>query len=284
MFKYGIVILNYNSHADTIDLTNSLLSFNIPTLKIVIVDNCSSLEGFDEVKAKFLILPNVHIIENKENRGYGYGNNIGIKYLSDSGVRYIVISNPDITINSPHVLDEMFYIIKENKYPVIAPQVFNLKSQIINPSNRKRPSRKEIDKMKLKHATVFKFLYYCVLSLTYLLSFNKWNRKMRKYQHDVDVKTTEVYRVHGSFFMIDVDFFISNNMFPVFDENVFLFFEEYIIAEKVKTCSAKLLLINYVNVIHKEDTSQKKNVIDRIRYDILASKSLGYICKKYFNK
>ncbi|NMC98148.1 MAG: glycosyltransferase family 2 protein [Bacteroidales bacterium] len=282
MFKYGIVILNYNSHSDTIDLTNNLLSFNITSLKIVIVDNCSSREGFDEVIAKFLTLPNVHVIENKENRGYGYGNNIGIKYLLDSGVRYILISNPDIEINSPYVLHEMFRIIKENKYPVIAPQVLNVQSQIINPSNRKRPSNEEIEKIRLRHSTVFRYIYYFILCIIYLLSFNKWNRKRKNFDHNPSIKTTEVYRVHGSFFMIDLKFFITNNIFPVFDENVFLFFEEYIIAEKVKSNEGKILLLNYVNVLHKEDASQKKDILNRIKYEIMASRALGYVYNNYF--
>lgn len=282
MFKYGIVILNYNSHPDTIELTERLLSFNIPVLKIVIVDNCSSRKGFDEVKSKFSGMPRFQIIENKENKGYGYGNNTGINYLVELGVRYIIISNPDIEINSPSVLDELVKSIQKNEYAVIAPQIYNMQSQVINPSGRKRPSQKEIGKMKLKHAAGFRYIYYILLFLAYIISFNKWDRKRKNFRHDTNVSIAEVYRVHGSFFMLDVDFFISNNIYPVFDENVFLFFEEYIIAEKVRTHGGKILLLNYINVLHKEDTSQQKNIFGRIKYDILASKALGYVCKNYF--
>jgi GT2 family glycosyltransferase len=240
--------------------------------------------GFEEVKSKFSKVKNIEILVNRQNKGYGFGNNVGIKSLVDAGVRYIVISNPDIEISSPLVLYEMFRVIEESKYIVIAPQVFNLQSQVINPSNRECPSIKEIGIMRLKHSSIIKYIYYLSLILIYFLSFNKWKRKRKDFFHNSKVITTEVYRVHGSFFIFDSQFFISNQIFPIFDENVFLFFEEYVIAEKVKAFGGKILLLNYIDVLHKEDTSQKKNIFNRIKYDIMASKSLAYIYKNYFEK
>ena len=90
--KTGIVILNYNSYDLTCNLVKRCLSMQRLD-KIVIVDNHSN-DNFDDFCNQ---LNNVKIkyIKNSKNAGYASGNNIGLKYLVEEGFEIGFIANPD---------------------------------------------------------------------------------------------------------------------------------------------------------------------------------------------
>ena len=90
----GIVILNYNDYKTTSEMLENIKNMKVLD-HIVVVDNNSSdnsLKELDKYKSK-----KIDIVANKENKGYAYGNNVGIKYLRDNyKCDYVFISNPDI--------------------------------------------------------------------------------------------------------------------------------------------------------------------------------------------
>jgi len=102
MKKISIIIVTYNSSELIVDCINSIYKHNdigTANIEIIVVDNSSeevSLKMFTllkEIYGKQLIL-----IKNKENLGYGHGNNIGIK--SSTG-DIVCIMNPDIRLSEP---------------------------------------------------------------------------------------------------------------------------------------------------------------------------------------
>jgi len=93
--EVSIIIVTYNSSAIIEDCLQSIYNYeDISKLEIIIVDNASS----DITMLKHLIassFPEVKIINNENNDGYGQGNNIGIKAAKG---RYILIMNPDVRL------------------------------------------------------------------------------------------------------------------------------------------------------------------------------------------
>lgn len=94
--KLSVIILTYNSESHIDSCLQSIFINNDlgNDLEIIIVDN-NSLEQ-DKLNAYINEeYPQVHYIQNKENSGYGAGNNIGIRA---SRSKYVLIMNPDVQL------------------------------------------------------------------------------------------------------------------------------------------------------------------------------------------
>ncbi len=99
------VILNWNRADLTIRGVESIISV-CPHVEIIIVDNGSTDDSVMILKARF---PDITIIENCENLGFGAGNNPGIRYALEHKAQYVWLLNNDIIIESgslPAMLDK----------------------------------------------------------------------------------------------------------------------------------------------------------------------------------
>lgn len=89
----SVIIVNYNS---TEDLRACLASIDRETagigFEVIVVDNASSGDGLDSVRASF---PRVRFITNAVNRGFAAANNQGIAVARG---RYLQLLNPDTEI------------------------------------------------------------------------------------------------------------------------------------------------------------------------------------------
>jgi len=115
-----IIILNYNRWKDTVDLLKSIMKSNLSTINMVVVDNRSTDDSIDQITRYFNSLDikfskikykdgdfsnpefagsGITIICTDKNGGYGYGNNIGIKYAMKNNCDYILILNNDTIVN-----------------------------------------------------------------------------------------------------------------------------------------------------------------------------------------
>ncbi len=87
----GVVIVNFNSGALTLQCVQSLLAHHIaPATQIVVVDNASpDASGLMLRKA---LPPGVNLIDARKNRGFGAGINLGVAALS---TQLVLVLNPD---------------------------------------------------------------------------------------------------------------------------------------------------------------------------------------------
>ena len=94
--KVCIIILNYNNYEDTIECIKSIKSV-IPfqMIDIVVVDNNSSNGSVNVIENQF---QDIIMIKSNVNKGYAYGNNLGLKYAIENGYRYSCILNNDTII------------------------------------------------------------------------------------------------------------------------------------------------------------------------------------------
>jgi len=87
----SVIIVIYNHKKYMEDCINSVLKQNYPH-ELIVVDNCSSDGSAQLVREKF---PDIKLIESPENKGYGAGNNLGVRHASGE---YITILNPDTIV------------------------------------------------------------------------------------------------------------------------------------------------------------------------------------------
>lgn len=253
--KTGIVILNYNDYKTTIKLINKIKNYkNID--EFVIVDNLSTDNSYEELKK--IENKNIKILKSDKNGGYGYGNNIGCKYLID---KYsdcnIIISNPDINFNE-EVINNLTNLLKEEHIGIVAPVIIQNEEKIIG---RKKYS-------------IYKEILLNIVGINRI--YNKYLNKPHKLCYNSG-GLVEVELFSGCFFatkgnvMQKIDFF---------DENIFLYYEENILTTKLKKLGYKIIVDTNSEVIHEHSVSISKtyNNIDKFK---LLKDSQYYYFKNY---
>ncbi len=119
----SIIIVTYNHLGYIGACLNSLLTQDYPH-EIILVDNCSRDGTVDYVRTNF---PMVKIIGSQDNRGYGAGNNLGVK--SAQG-KYIVILNPD-TVAEEGWLRELILPLHQDKI-ITTPKILTYDGKHLN--------------------------------------------------------------------------------------------------------------------------------------------------------
>ena len=90
-----------------------------------------------------------------------------------------------------------------------------------------------------------------------------------------DISQVEV--VSGCFFLMKTSTLEEINYF---DENLFLYYEENVLAKKIQMINKKIIVVNKIEVIHNHSISIDKNV-NKIRKLKLQKKSQLYFQKVY---
>ncbi|MGM5470802.1 glycosyltransferase family 2 protein [Flavobacteriaceae bacterium LMO-SS05] len=114
-----IVILNYNSSKDTIELYTQIKEF-YKGLSIIIVDNNSELKDKNNLA---LNVKNEEIIYISKNIGYAGGNNIGIRKALEEQAEYVWILNPDIRLENNTLTILMETIQKNKNVAAVGPRI-----------------------------------------------------------------------------------------------------------------------------------------------------------------
>lgn len=94
--KVFIIILNYNGFNDTLECIKSLEKLTYKNYEIVIVDNNSTDNSFNQLKKVFG--EKYKLISSGKNKGFAFGNNIGIKYALENEAEYILLINNDTIV------------------------------------------------------------------------------------------------------------------------------------------------------------------------------------------
>lgn len=259
--KTAFLIVNYNDYKTTIQLLNNIKEFQ-SLGKIVVVDNNSTDNSFNEIKKyikknkkdKF-----IDIIKNFENKGYGSGVNYGAKYLKKTlGDCYIVVSNADIIIYSDEDISKLISTFDSNT-AVVAPII----------KEHTGISR------GWKVPTPFQD---SLLNIIYIHKYLK--PKLLFYKNEYySEKNIQVDAVSGCFFIINSKYLEQINYF---DENIFLYYEENTLAQKLKKINKKTIINTQVEVFHNHSVTIDKNINKLKKYKIL-KKSQMYFQKKYNN-
>ena len=124
--EVAILILNWNNYPDTKRCLESLSKISYPDVSIILVDNGSDDSSGVDLAAEF---PYVHTIFTGENLGFAAGNNVGLHYILDQGIPYVLLLNNDTEVVNPGFLEVLVQeMIKMEDVAVIGPRVHNYDS------------------------------------------------------------------------------------------------------------------------------------------------------------
>ena len=253
MKKIGFIIINFNDHKTTKKLINNIKNYKIID-EIVVVDNKSTDKSVLELQK----IDNITLIANEENYGFAKAINIGCKYLINKYKDcYIFVSNSDIRIEEENDLKELVKTFKVKDIALVGPVIKEPDGVV---RGWKLTSVNEdilmniplINRVYRKKLLNYKDSYY-----TTLLSY-------------VDI-------VKGCFFLIDSKALEKINYL---DENTFLYYEENILAKKLKVKKYKTVINNKVTIYHDHAKTISKNVNNINRYKI-TKESFMYYEKNY---
>lgn len=280
MFRVVTVILNYNSDAD--------LQLSVPQLHsqtgidhaVVIVDNASKPEcvrrvqrwlshrfpnsifgSVSEVKTWINANPHqaqvngqIYLALNDENRGYSAGNNVGLRIAEQLGATYVVIANPDIRLPSDDVVVRLVLsLLKYSGAAVIGPAILDSSGNHQNPMYEPSP---------------YEEAFFPILKKIQQRKVEHYLREKLDSSHPKKVE-----KVHGSFFLARLADFQSIGLF---DENVFLYCEEAILAKRLQARHRELIFDPSIRVMHERGDKARGNVS-------LYLTSRNYYLKRYCN-
>lgn len=122
--KVYVIIVTYNAMKWVDKCFTSLRDSTVKVYPVVI-DNLSKDETVGYIKEHY---PEVHIIENKENRGFGQANNQGIEYAYKQGATHLFLLNQDAWVNSDSI-EKMVEIQDKYDLSVVSPIHLNGKGE-----------------------------------------------------------------------------------------------------------------------------------------------------------
>lgn len=262
-YKYVFIVLVYINGNDLEEFIESINCQVSDSFKIVIVN--SYYDNLSEEKIKSIAEEFDCDFISVENKGYSYGNNIGIEHASKNyKYDYIIISNPDI------IITKWNEITKNTNPQIIAPAICTKRGKKQNPNWA----------IDCHIANKFIYIGYKNNNKIFLIlgiGINKIIRGIFNILFKLfKAKEWNVYSPHGSFIIFNKKAIFE--LKPIFDENVFLFSEEAILAKKAKINKIQTKMTSKIKVLHKEDGSVS---LSNINENKELAKSYIYYFEKY---
>jgi len=281
--QIDLIVLNFLTYEDTYENIKSLVyatNYKEIDLQVIVVDNLRDEKKLNNLKSKLDEFNlKIKYVGSSKNLGFANGMNLGIKH---SRKKFVICSNNDILYEKFDFQNFLSPYVRDSRIAVIGPSIKNLDNEYQNPYIVNEVDWK-ILKRKLKNYLFFSipfgYAFYYLWSLkNEILNKNKTSKTHK-------MNSGYVYALHGAYFMLTPVYF---KYYDGLDENTFLFSEELILAERVKSKMLREFYFSEEEVIHKEDSAtnmllnkrfKKLNFILRENY-----KSRKYFFKEYIWK
>jgi len=255
-----ILVLNYNDAVTTTSFVNSVKDYSC-VRKILVVDNHSKDNSLECLKA--LENDKVIVVDSGENKGYGAGNNFGIRYLNEHyQSEYILLSNPDVIVEENVLVELEKFLRNNNEYAIAAPFMLNAKGVKQYNTAFRIPSKWEY-----------------ILSIDLLLTKIKGSFYYKNIESE-NVKIKDVGSVTGSMFMMRTKDMLEYGMY---DDNIFLYCEELVMGIKMQNAHKKIALLTDYTFVHNHSVSISKTYKSLVAKQRLFMDSKLYAIKHYYH-
>lgn len=247
------VILNYNDAPTTVKLLKHIKDFGTID-NIVVVDNYSTDNSWEELQS--YKNEKIKLIKTEKNGGYGFGNNVGIKYSVETlNANYVLIANPDVIFEND-LIEKLVASFDDNSDVAVVSAIQN------NSQN-----------WAWKDCSILQYI------LATSLFFEVW-LSIRKYSKSYFFNKTEVpvFAVPGSLLMVDAKKMINYGMY---DEEFFLYYEEPVLAQKMTNAGFKTILRLDTSYIHNHHTTTLKTLKRWSKQHNFLLKSAELFLRKY---
>lgn len=253
-YEIAVVIINYNSSALTIDCIKSLLekTSNDLTLQVVIVDNASAIEDYEQLKLYAETLPDsIQLIRSRINTGFGGGNMIGMNQCDS---KYIAFLNNDTILRNDCLKLLRDFMEANPQAGICGPQGYNENGKLLPTIDHFASVSREIFGRK------------------FLETINPKKYPKRKKEYDQPVQADFIA---GSFMFLRLDDF---NEIGGFDTNIFLYYEETDLCKRLLKIKKYAYLVPGAKFMHYHGASTEKSLKIKIELKL----SLLYVIKKHY--
>ena len=254
----GIVILNYNTWDETIRCISSIIQHTTSKYKIYVVDNCSIRKP--TIEQEIEINKYARLIYNYVNTGYAAGNNIGLKAAYDDDCDQMLICNSDIEFVDDSITKLSDFAKLDDQVGIVGPLIYN-------PEGKFQPI------YMLSKLTAWGKIQNMFLHTRLNKLFGKFENSFIR--HEPVSKPLQTFGLSGCCFLITHIGYES--CFP-FDENTFLYEEEYILGCRLEEKSLKAYIVPNTYVVHAHGKST--GGINEFSYKCLID-SEQYYLKEY---
>ena len=252
--KTACVIVNYNDAETTIRLLNKINNYRAIDY-IIVVDNCST-DGSYSALEKYRT-DRIIVLCATGNKGYGAGNNLGIKYAKERlQCDVAIIANPDV-IFTEECIEKIKYTFSENR-DVAVVTALQMKSD-----------------GTLFHETAWDIPSVNEYIFSALFFIGKLYSKTKEYNGNTRIA---VDCVSGAFLAVDINKFLSVDGY---DERIFLYCEETMLGIKLRNAGFKTLLLTNENYVHHHAVSTQKSIPDAVKRRSLLLNSRLFVLKEY---
>jgi N-acetylglucosaminyl-diphospho-decaprenol L-rhamnosyltransferase len=230
MLDISVIIVSYN----TIEMTKRALSHLFASLhdfemEVIIIDNDSKDQSADVLRHKY---PNITLIENKKNVGFGRANNQALPYINS---RYILLLNTDAFV-------ERGTIAKTVQYMDANPQCGILGVKCLGSDGELQPS-----------CRFFPTPWNIFLSRTGLKRFFKRAKMVDDISWD-HASVRDCDWVPGCYYLVRKEVI---DQIGLFDPRYFLYYEEVDHCFTAKNAGWHVTYFPYTSVVHLGGESAK---------------------------
>ncbi len=238
----SIIIVNYNVKEFLQNLIHSIekASTNI-TKEIIVIDNASDDGSVEFLKEKF---PQIRLIANKINLGFGKANNIGLKEATG---KYILLLNPD-TIVAEDTFEKMLEFFDKNSEAGLAG------CKILNPDGT----------LQLACRRSFPGPWTSFTKVSGLSSLFPKSKLFARYNLTYldENQSYEVDAISGSFMMMRK---VVYEKVGGFDEQFFMYGEDLDICYRIQKAGFKVFYVHTTQIIHYKGESTKRSSLDETK-------------------
>ena len=255
----SVVTVNYNDADTMIKYVDRIMLFECIE-HIVIVDNKSTDDSFMSLSQKYIHTDIVSIIQSGRNGGYGFGNNVGVKYAIDHfNSDYILISNSDVKYKDLTIANLVAFMDQDPRLAVISPRMLDINKKPVPNSAWRIPDKKQAVRAAMVGV-----------------------RKDTGLLYDFENKTPLKYVdcVAGSLLLVRASAF---QKIGGYDENIFLFCEETVLGIRMNKSRWKSAVAQQEYFIHAHSVSINKTYKSKKKTDLLTWNSRKYILENYYN-
>lgn len=248
----GAVVLNFNS-SELAERCWRKLSEAIPKGNIAVVDNCS--EPTDVEKLRKLAGEGMFLIEASRNKGYSAGNNLGIRWLMQQGVDFILVVNPDVLIEEKAIVALLEGLERDPEALFAGPKIVDAEGRV-----------------DVFAQTFLPWDFKAVLCSKYPLSkLNLFGIRSSYYRCERDFDANaRVFSVSGCCVAFKAWYF---ELFRSFDEDFFLYNEEVIWGCNAASVGCHGLYVGKAIALHDHPkiprATKPSTVIQRMRSNLI---------------
>lgn len=249
---HSIIIVDNASSQECITIISEWLAENIPQYTHINADKLDAIDLKDIAESE----PRTYYIQSILNAGYSAGNNLGIRFAERLGASAALIANPDMRLNDENYVRNLGATLFDCDAICVAA------SRIVDINGRDQNPQRE--------STYLEELFWPYIKIKGRFFKQPFVPKQ------LDTKPSQVEKVSGCCLMLKINHPAAKG---IFDEEIFLYCEEAVMAAKVRDANAQIVYDPRIAATHAHNTSTKP--LKSAQASLIFIESRKYYLAKY---